>query len=60
MTTKELLEKVIAELPEDADLDEAIDRLLYIQGIQRGLDDAKAGRVVSHEELLKQIETWGK
>lgn len=60
MTTKEIMQKVMAELPEDAALEDAIDRLLYIQGIQRGLDDVTGGRVISHEELLKQIETWGK
>ena len=58
MTKKELMHKVVDQLPDEADWDEAIDRLLYIKGIERGLADVKAGKTISHEELLKRIETW--
>lgn len=60
MTKKELMHKVVDQLPDEADWDEAIDRLLYIKGIERGLADVKAGKTISHEELLKRIETWRK
>ncbi len=60
MTKKELMQKALQELPDDADYDEAIDRLLYLQGVERGLADADAGRLTNHEELLKQIKTWRK
>ena len=60
MTKKELMMKAIEELPEDAEFDDAIDRLLYLAGIERGLADVEAGRVISHEELLEQIKTWRK
>ena len=60
VTKKDLMHKVVDQLPDEADWDDAIDRLLYIEGIERGLADVKAGRVISHEELLKQIETWRK
>jgi len=60
MTTKELLHKIADELPEEADLSEVIDRLLYLQGIERGLSDVKAGRTISHEELLKRVQSWRK
>lgn len=60
MTKKELMQKALEDLPEDADYDEAIDLLLYLQGIERGLADVEAGRVISHEELLRQIATWRK
>jgi predicted transcriptional regulator len=58
MTKKELMHKVVDQLPDEADWDEAIDRLLYIKGIERGLADVKAGKTISHEELLKRVETW--
>lgn len=58
MTRKDLMHKVVDQLPDEADWDEAIDRLLYIKGIERGLADVKAGKTISHEELLKRIETW--
>ena len=37
MTKKELMQRVVDELPEEADWSDAIDRLLYIKGIERGL-----------------------
>jgi predicted transcriptional regulator len=58
MTKKELMHKVVDQLSDEADWDEAIDRLLYIKGIERGLADVKAGKTISHEELLKRIDTW--
>jgi predicted transcriptional regulator len=58
MTRKELLYKVVDELPDEPDWDEVIDRILYIQGIERGLEDVEAGRTISHEEMLKRIESW--
>ncbi len=30
----------------------------YKAEIQKGLDDIEAGRVVSHEDLLRDIQTW--
>jgi len=60
MTKKELMIRALEELPDDAEFDDAIDRLLYLAGIERGLADAEAGRLISHEELLQQIKTWRK
>jgi predicted transcriptional regulator len=60
MTKKELMMKAIEELPEDAEIDDGIDRLLYLAGIERGLADLEAGRTVTHEELLKRIRSWQK
>jgi predicted transcriptional regulator len=48
------------ELAEDATLEEAIDYLLYLQGIEEGLADERAGRMVSHEEIVEMIKSWAK
>jgi predicted transcriptional regulator len=60
VTKKEIMHRVVEQLPDEADWDEAIDRLMYIKGIERGLADVEAGRTISHEELLKRIESWRK
>jgi len=60
MVTKE---KVIASLegmPDEFDLDELFERLIFIQKVEKGLEDANAGRVISAEDLLKEVKTWGK
>jgi predicted transcriptional regulator len=58
MTNKELMHRIVDQLPDEADVDDIIERLLFIQGIERGLNDLEAGRVISHEEMLKRIESW--
>lgn len=39
-------------LPDDASLEDAIERLAFLADIERGLADADAGRTVSHESVL--------
>lgn len=48
------------ELADDATLEDAIDYLLYLQGIEEGLEDERAGRLVSHDEIVKMIKSWAK
>ncbi len=58
--TKESILEALKDLPEDADIDDAIDYLVYLSGIEEGLSDDEAGRLISHEELIKRIKTWRK
>jgi hypothetical protein len=58
MTRKELLHKVVDQLPDNPDWADVVDRILYIEGIERGLVDVEAGRTITHEELLKRIKSW--
>ena len=37
---------------------DAIDYLVYLSGIEEGLSDDEAGRLISHEELITRIKTW--
>jgi predicted transcriptional regulator len=48
------------ELAEDATVEDAIDYLLYLQGIEEGLRDERAGRMVPHEEIVEMIKSWAK
>lgn len=47
------------ELPESATVEDFAEHLAYILGIEQGLADAEAGRVIPHEELLERIRSWG-
>jgi hypothetical protein len=52
--------EALKDLPEGSDVTDAIDYLIYLEGIEEGLRDVEAGRVVSHEELLEIIKTWAR
>jgi predicted transcriptional regulator len=60
MVTKPEVMKALEELPENATLQDAMDRLLVLHKIERGLQDIEAGRVVSDEELDRRIKNWRK
>jgi len=56
--TRDHIRDALKDLPEEADITEAIEYLLYLQAIEEGLADEEAGRMISHEELIARIKTW--
>lgn len=55
MTVKARMLKVIEQMPDDASVDQAIERLYLLRKIEIGLQQAEAGDVIDHDEFLKQI-----
>ncbi len=55
---KDRLIKLLGQLPDDATLDDIADRIAYVLGIERGLEDAAAGRLTTTEDLLIEIRQW--
>jgi predicted transcriptional regulator len=45
----------IRSLPDDASLEDVIERLAFIQAVEEGLRQSEAGRVVPHEEIERQF-----
>ena len=54
-TQKQRAIEALATLPDDATLEDAIERLCFIAKIEEGLRQSDAGRLVSHEEVKKQF-----
>ena len=57
MNREQVLE-ALRDLPEKNALPEAIERLYILYKIQKGIEDADAGRVVSHEEAKERFRKW--
>jgi len=55
---KVIAKEIIASLPEDSSYDEIIRALAFDKMIQRGLEDVKERRVISHKTLTQQIAQW--
>lgn len=53
MTTKEQMIKVIQDLPEDATVEDAMERLYFLYKIERGIAQAEAGQKVSQKEARR-------
>ena len=58
MTTKELIIKAIQELPDDATLDDAMERLYLLSKVERGIAQADAGRKVTQAEARQRMARW--
>lgn len=50
--------EAINRLPDDVPLDEIVYRLYVLNKTHQGMRDIEAGRVMSSEELAKEIEQW--
>ncbi len=52
--------RLIEEQPDDSSYDEILRELAFARMVDRGLEDATAGRTVSDEEMKKAIDSWRK
>ena len=57
MTTpvRDRLHQMADQLPPDATLEDAIERLVFLSKVERGLTEAEAGRVIPHEDVRRQL-----
>jgi predicted transcriptional regulator len=53
---KKTVQTTINQLPEEFTLDELVERLIFVNKIERGLKDSEEGRVISHEEVKKRFK----
>jgi hypothetical protein len=54
--TKGQIVKAVADLPDDATLDDAIERLLFLSKVEQGLEQARRGEAVPHEEVRRRMD----
>ena len=54
-TTKELMRDAVENLPPDATVEEAMERLYLLAKIEHGLEQAETGDTVTHEEARHQL-----
>lgn len=57
-TAKDQVQQILQMLPEDASLEDIQYHIYVRQKIQQGIDDADAGRVVSHAEVQRRLAKW--
>lgn len=50
LTAKQLLREALEQLPDDATVEDAMERLYFLAKVARGLEAADRGDVVAHDE----------
>ena len=58
MTQKEMVLDAIRNLPDNTSVREIADRLEFLAGIQKGLDQLDRGEGIPHEEVKRQLASW--
>jgi hypothetical protein len=58
MTTKEQMLQAIRELPDEATVEDAMERLYLLYKVERGIAQANAGQKVSQEEARTRMARW--
>ena len=58
MTLKEKVVRAVQGLPDDASIEDAMERLLFLAKIERGLQQADAGQTLSHAEVKEKMAQW--
>ena len=56
--TKDKVIAAINELPQEFDLDELIERLIFIDKVEKGLQQLDTGETKTHEEAKRIIKSW--
>ena len=52
---KQRILDAVDKLPADATLEDAIERLVFLAKVERGLAQAEAGQLISHDEIVKRF-----
>jgi hypothetical protein len=58
VTTKEKMLQTVQTLPDDASIENAMERLLLLAKIERGIEQADHGETVSHQAVRDRMAEW--
>lgn len=52
---KELLREAVEQVPDDASVEDVMERLYFLAKVARGIEAADRGEVVAHEEVEREF-----
>lgn len=58
MTTKQKVLQALQDLPEDASIEDAMERLLFLAKVERGLQQADPGQTLPHAQVKERMAKW--
>ncbi len=58
MTTKEKVIHVVEDLPNDATIEDAMERLLFLAKVERGIQEADAEQTIPHAWVRERMAKW--
>jgi hypothetical protein len=58
MITKTQIINSLDRLPEKLTIDQVVDHLIFVEKVQKGLDDSVNGRINTKEEAKQKLKKW--
>ena len=58
MITKTQIINSLDKLPEKLTIDQIVDHLIFVEKVQKGLDDSANGRINTKEEAKQKLKKW--
>jgi len=58
MTIKEKIIRIVQDLPEDASVEDAMERLLLLAKIERGIQQADLDQILIHAQVKNRMSKW--
>ncbi len=50
----------INEMPQDFDLDVLMEKLIFIEKVEKGLEQLNSGNTLTHEQVKQRVKEWQK
>lgn len=58
MTTKQLVLQAVKKLPDTATIEDAMEKLLFLAKIEKGIAQADSGKTISHSAVKTRMRKW--
>ena len=55
---REKVMDAVKEFPKEFELEDLIERLVFVEKVEKGLAQLKKGKVVSHEKVKEIVKKW--
>ena len=58
MTTKQMVMQTMKRLPADASIEEAMEKLLFLAKVEKGIQQADASQTIPHGRVKERMRKW--
>ena len=58
MTTKQMVMQTVKSLPANASIEDAMEKLLFLAKIEKGIHQADAGKTIPHDRVKERMRKW--
>ncbi|MDB5017486.1 MAG: hypothetical protein JWQ84_2318 [Mucilaginibacter sp.] len=57
---KEKLIATINDMPQDFDLEVLMEKLVFIEKVEKGIEQLNSGNMLTHEQVKQRVKQWSK